>query len=180
MKNKKKMIVLIGIVLIIVLVFVSYKVLVSNKGSYVERISNKYIKVEDFTVYDLKENEISLSNFKNKPLIIYTWVSYEEECKEELKELKKVYDKYNAEVEMLIVNWTDGIEETILSAQNFLDENNIDIDTYYDINKEFAYSFVINSAPRTYFINKYGELVIEHVGKINKEEIEQGILKIVN
>jgi peroxiredoxin len=52
----------------------------------------------EFTSTDLDGNEVSLSKLLDKgPVLIGFWATWCSPCKEEMKEMQKIYDKYKAQ-----------------------------------------------------------------------------------
>ena len=48
----------------------------------------------DFTVYDIDGNSHRLSDFQGKPVILNFWASWCGPCRQEMPEVKKIYEQY--------------------------------------------------------------------------------------
>ena len=74
------------------------------------------ILAPDFTVYDLDGNEVHLSDFIGKPVVLNFWASWCSPCKMEMPDFNEKYLEIGEEVQFLIINMTDGSRETVETA----------------------------------------------------------------
>ena len=75
----------------------------------------------DFTMLDWEGNEVHLSDFVGKPIILNFWASWCGPCKMEMPDLEEAYLEYGDEIEFLIVDLTDGTSETVKSASSYIE-----------------------------------------------------------
>lgn len=132
----------------------------------------------DFVVYDAKGNEVKLSDFRGKPVVLNFWASWCGPCKREMPDFQKVYEAYGEEVHFVMVNLTDGVQETVEAASQFMEDNGYTFPVYFDTELIAANAYVVNSVPRTYFIDAEGFLVDGVYGAINEEYLMNGIEKL--
>ena len=132
----------------------------------------------NFTVYDLEGNEVNLTDFFGKPIILNFWASWCGPCKMEMPDFNEAYSTYKDEIEFLMVNMTDGSRETVEKASSFIAESGYTFPVYYDTQYSAAITYSVSSLPTTYFINKEGELVTYARGAINASTLEKGISMI--
>ena len=133
----------------------------------------------DFTVVDGEGNEHKLSDFFGKPIVLNFWASWCGPCKSEMPDFDEVYAEYKEDVHFLMVNLTDGHQETIESAKTFIEEQGYSFPVYYDTNLEAMMAYSAYSIPMTFFINAEGEVVAYAKSAISKEILLQGIEMIV-
>ena len=86
----------------------------------------------NFTVYDLEGNEVNLTDFFGKPIILNFWASWCGPCKMEMPDFNEAYETYKDEIHFLMVNMTDGSRETVEKASSFITENGYTFPVYYD------------------------------------------------
>ncbi len=132
------------------------------------------VKAPDFTVYDLEGNEVKFSELVGKPIVLNFWASWCGPCKSEMPDFQKVYEEYKDEIQFVMVNLTDGSDETVEKASAFVEEHGYTFPVYYDTKLEAAYAYGVNSVPRTYFIDKEGNLVLQAQGMLSAEKLISG------
>jgi len=129
----------------------------------------------DFTVVDAEGREYKLSDFRGKPVILNFWASWCGPCKSEMPDFEEVYLEYKDKLHFLIVNLTDGYQETMESAQKLITEKGYTFPVYFDTKMEAANAYYVYSIPQTFFIDKDGNLVAYAQSAISKEILYQGI-----
>jgi len=129
----------------------------------------------DFSVVDAKGIEYKLSDFEGKPVILNFWASWCGPCKSEMPDFEEVYLEYKDSVHFLMVNLTDGYQETMESAQKLISEKGYTFPVYFDTKMEAANAYYVYSIPQTFFIDKEGNLVAYAQSMVSKEILYQGI-----
>ncbi len=132
-------------------------------------------KAKDFTVLNNEGENINLSDFFGKPIIVNFWASWCGPCKMELPEFEEAYKTYGEEIEILMVNLTDEYRETVESAKKFTKDNNYSFPLYFDTEYSASNAYGVYSIPRTLFINKDGNIVKSFTGVIDKETLDRYI-----
>lgn len=128
----------------------------------------------DFTVLDYEGNEVKLSDFKGKPVVINFWATWCYYCKEEMPDFNEAYKKY-PDVEFLMVNATDGYQETVQTAKKYIEDEGFAFNVYFDTKFEAVNAYYVNGFPATFFIDKNGNLVTYANGMLDHESLEKGI-----
>ena len=132
----------------------------------------------DFTVYDLEGNEVHLTDFFGKPIIVNFWASWCGPCKMEMPDFDAAYATYKDDIVFLMVNMTDGSRETLEKASAFIVDSGYSFPVYYDTDMDAAMTYGVNSIPSTYFIDAEGYLVDSVYSAITKEYLIRGIEKL--
>ncbi len=132
----------------------------------------------DFTVLNENDEEISLLSLTGKPIVLNFWASWCSPCKQEFPDFQEAYDKYGSDVEFVMVNLTDGIQETQEKAKDFIDSNGYTLPIYYDVNQDAAYTYYVYSIPTTFFINADGNIIAYAQSMLDGENLELGISMI--
>ena len=199
MKNKVVMIILaVALVLVLVGAYVLYDFLGKNvetdrlsveenmefeengqqeqtQSSKQENEENKYTKAPDFTVYDEEGNAFRLSDFEGKPVVLNFWASWCGPCKLEMPDFDEAYGKYGEDIHFLMVNMTDGYQENVESAKEFIDDSGYSFPVYYDTDVDAARTYGVYSIPTTYFIDKDGYVIANGRGALDAETLQIGI-----
>ena len=129
----------------------------------------------DFTVYDAEGNEVKLSDFYGKPMVINFWASWCGPCQMEMPEFQSAYDKYKDDINFVIVNMTDGNRETVETASEFISESGYTFPVYYDTDMDAAATYGVYSLPTTYFADNEGYLLLYAKGMLTEDMMAQGI-----
>lgn len=132
----------------------------------------------DFTVENAEGEEVTLYSFVGKPIVLNFWASWCGPCKMELPDFQNAYETYGENVEFLLVNMTDGMQETKESATSFMESAGYTLPIYFDTKQEAAYAYQVYSIPTTYLINEKGEVVAKASGMVSGEALEEGISMI--
>lgn len=131
----------------------------------------------DFTVYDEYGNAVQLSDYFGKPIVLNFWASWCTYCIQEMPHFNNAYYKY-PDVQFLMVNVTDGTDETLASAQSFINGSNFDFPVLYDTSLDATNKYQAYALPMTIFIDENGELVTYFSGMLTADNLERGIAEI--
>ena len=129
----------------------------------------------DFTVYDLEGNPHKLSDFQGKPVILNFWASWCGPCKMEMPDFDEKYQAYGDQVHFLMVNLTDGSQETVETASKFITDQGYTFPVYFDTAMEGAIAYGVNAVPVTYFVDAEGSFVAWQQGVLSAENLQKGI-----
>ncbi len=140
-----------------------------------ENESVELTKAFDFTVYDEEGNAYKLSDFEGKPVVLNFWASWCGPCKSEMPEFEEAYEKYGEDINFLMVNMTDGYQETIDSAKKMITDKGYTFPVYYDTDLEAARAYSVYSIPATYFIDEDGYMTAYAQGALDKATLQKGI-----
>lgn len=132
----------------------------------------------NFTVETADGEEVSLHDFFGKPIVLNFWASWCGPCKMELPDFQDAYEKYAGEIEFIMVNMTDGMQETKEIAMKYMEDAGYTLPVYYDTAQDAAYTYTVYSLPTTFFISADGEPVAYAQGMIDAETLETGISMI--
>ena len=136
---------------------------------------NEKVVAPDFTMTDKDGNEVKFSNFAGKPIVLNFWASWCGPCQMEMPDFAEMYKQYGEEVQFVMVNMTDGSQETVDSATQFITEKGYTFPVYYDTKMEGAYYYSVYSLPMTYFIDADGNVAASSRGMISGENLQKGI-----
>jgi len=133
----------------------------------------------DFTVYDANGNEVKLSDFLGKPVVLNFWASWCSPCKDEMPHFDEVYKERKDDVVFMMVNLSDGQRETQETAQKFLDGKGYKFPVYFDTKLNAATTYGIYSIPVTLFIDSAGYIMTGYLGAIDKKTLENAVNLLV-
>ena len=133
-----------------------------------ETTEGDYIAAPDFTVYDGEGNPAKLSDCLGKPVVLNF-------CKQELPDFQRVYNEMGEDVQFLMVNMTDGIQETREKAEAFLEDKSYTLPVFFDTEFSAVRAYGVTALPCTYFIDAQGHLITYAAGAIDEETLRRGI-----
>ena len=129
----------------------------------------------DFTMTNASGEEVKLSDFFDKPVVLNFWASWCGPCKSEMPHFEDAYQKYGEDINFVIVNLTDGARETVENASDFIEEQGYTFPLYFDTNTEGAVTYGTYSIPVTYFIGADGVPVAQANGALDAETLQKGL-----
>lgn len=148
-----------------------------NNGSTTEEreTNSSLMKASDFTVLDNSGNEVKLSDNYGKPIVVNFWATWCGPCKSELPAFDSIYKEYDNEITVMMVNLTDGYQETTEGVKEFVNENGYTFPVYYDTQLSASRAYGISSVPMTLFINENGEIENYQIGAMSEDTLKNYI-----
>lgn len=138
----------------------------------------QYTPAMDFVMETAEGEEVMLYDFVGKPIVLNFWASWCGPCKAEIPDFQATYEKLGEEVEFIMLNATDGVQETKEGAMEFIKEQGYTLPFYFDTQMQGSYLYSVYSLPTTFFINAEGEVVAYAQGMIDAATLEYGISMI--
>ena len=133
----------------------------------------------DFYVQDSSDGVWNLSDFRGTPVILNFWSSRCAPCKAEMPTFHSAWEQYGDQIEFMMINLTDGFNDTFESAMKMVTEQDYQFPVYFDLDSTAAAAYQISGMPTTFFIDAQGHLVSRKMGMISAEELEEGIQAIL-
>ncbi len=137
-------------------------------------------KVVDFTLKDLDGKVVKLSQFRGHPVVVDFWATWCEPCREQIPELKKLYDEYHKTTGLVIVgvacDTVQGQGEKVVPP--FVKELAIN----YPIvlaNDDVLEQFDVMALPTTVFILPSGKIAGRLRGVGPKDELTAAVRQLL-
>jgi len=129
-------------------------------------------KIPVLTLKDLSGKPTALKNYRGKVVLINIWATWCGPCRHEIPDLVKLRQKYhNQNFEVLGVVLSSGKSD----VQKMVKEFNIDYPVLwgtYQLMEQFG---MINAIPRSFVLNKKGEIVEDITGSTDYAHFEKMI-----
>lgn len=133
------------------------------------------VEAPDFTVENADGEEVKLSDYVGKPIVLNFWASWCSPCKSEMPDFNEAWGELGEEVNFLMVNMTDGARETVDTAKEYVEEQGFSFPVFFDTKSEAAIAYGAYSLPTTYFIDAEGYVVARAVGAIDRDTLQKGL-----
>ena len=130
-------------------------------------VINKKLKKYDSLLFkDTKNNQISLSDFRGKLILMNFWATWCSPCKEEMPSLDLLLTEEN--LNNLRIFPINVGQDNIKKASKFFDDLEIkNLELYFDSEITLAKKFGLRGIPTTILFNKKGEEFARIMGSID-------------
>jgi thiol-disulfide isomerase/thioredoxin len=130
-------------------------------------IINKELKeYTNLTILNDQNNQLDLSNYKGKILLLNFWATWCAPCKEEMPSLDLL--KLNKDLNNLKIFPVNVGQDNVKKAKKFFDDLNIkNLDLYFDENINLTKKFALRGIPTTILLNKDGKEFGRVIGSID-------------
>ena len=131
----------------------------------------------DFIFYDIDGNEMRLSDFFGKPIVLNFWTTWCPSCVREMPYFQQLYEEHGDEIHILKINLLDGIRETRERVDRFIADNDYNFPIYFD-GGDGGRVFGVRFIPMTFFIDARGNALAHTQGAVDGEILRQGLALI--
>lgn len=132
----------------------------------------------DFTLTNLEGQEISLSDFRGKKVVLNFWASWCGPCRKEMPAMQKFYEAYkDKNVEVIAVNLTH-FERKREHVDEFVNEFGLTFPIPLDVDNEQYETYNVLTIPTTYFLDENGVIKERHLGPMTYEFMKNTIEKM--
>lgn len=135
-------------------------------------------KAADFTMQDADGNDVLLSSFKGKPVIVNFWTSWCSYCKTEMPRFEEAYKKYGDQIQFIMLDAVKS-EKNRDDGRIFIKNSQYTFPVFYDMDGKAMTLYAIRGFPATFFIDKDGNIVERAIGELSSEKLEENIQKLL-
>jgi len=107
-----------------------------------------------FTLNNLNGEEVSLSDYEGKIVLINFWATWCGYCDKEMPDLQRLHEE-NEDLVVLAVD----VRESKQEVQSYIDKGNYDFPVLLDENGEASITYLVSAFPTSYFVDEKGILL---------------------
>ena len=126
-------------------------------------------KAPDFTLLDLDGNEVRLSEFRDKVVLINFWTTWCPPCRAEMPEIESLYQEYK-DKGLVIIGIDIGEPEA--RVRQFVQRGGYSWTFVLDSNGAVMADYKIRKIPTSFFIDRKGVIQAENIGAMTKQGME--------
>ena len=126
----------------------------------------------DFEKEDLDGTELKLSKLLEKgPVMISFWATWCSPCKDEMKKMQPIYEKYKAQgFTYLAINQDN--QKSISKVKSFINANGYTFPVVLDLDKHIFEDYLGVGLPYSLIIDKNKNIIAKHLGYITGDEVK--------
>ena len=118
---------------------------------------HKGFQAPDFTLETLTGDLVSLSNYKDQPVLIFFWASWCSVCKRTMPGLQSVYQDFAPMgFEILAINTTH--QDTLISATDYFRSQGYSYQMLLDKSGDISQTYQLHAVPLSVLINPDGSI----------------------
>jgi thiol-disulfide isomerase/thioredoxin len=129
------------------------------------------VKAPDFTLKDINDNDIRLSDFRGKVVILDFWATWCPPCRKGIPDLVELQEKYSDD--LMIIGISLDQANTIKEVVPFSRSYGINYPVVYGNASVVNQYGGIEAIPTSFIIDREGNIVNKYVGLIPKQEYEK-------
>jgi peroxiredoxin len=118
-------------------------------------------EAEDFTLKDLDGNDVSLSSFRGKVVLLNFWASWCPYCRKERAELNNLQKEYDGK--NLVIISVSG-DRSLVKLQQYIKKNPVDFIVLSDSDGEVSESYGVRALPTNFLIDRQGRILNKFSG----------------
>ncbi|WP_353096549.1 TlpA disulfide reductase family protein [Tissierella praeacuta] len=108
----------------------------------------------DFTLKNLNGDEVSLSDYRGKIVLINFWATWCTWCDKEMPDLQKLDDE-NDDLVVLSVDVMEDMEK----VKKYIEKGNYEFEVLLDEDGEVSRTYLVGGFPTSYFVDEDGILL---------------------
>lgn len=132
----------------------------------------------DILIYDAHGNEVWLSDFLGRPVVLNFWATWCPSCGHESPHFEALYNELGNEIELLKVVLKDGVRETRSRVDMFMQQYNYTFPLFFDTSGQASLAYGVTHIPRTFFITREGYVAAHIQGAATEESLMVGVERI--
>jgi peroxiredoxin len=124
-----------------------------------------------FTLEDLNGAQVSLADYRGRPVLINFWASWCPPCREEMPELQQVYAAQGQDgLAILAVN--EITQDNVDDVREFVREEGLTFPILLDKEQAATVAYRVGPLPTSFFVTPEGKIQLVQIGQVNQGFVE--------
>jgi len=125
----------------------------------------------DFTLADLSGNQVSLSDYRGRPVLVNIWASWCPPCISEMPELQHVHEAAGADgLVILAVNSLN--QDDMDDVKAFVAEQKLTFPILLDSEGAVTVAYRAGTLPTSVFVDRSGKIHLIQIGPMTQQFVE--------
>ena len=131
----------------------------------------------DFTLPDLKGDDVSLSDLRGRAVMISFWATWCGPCRIELPHIVEVYEEYRDQgFDVLAVN----VREDPSRVSKYVEEAGLSFTVLLDTRGQVSKRYFVRGIPTNVFVDREGIVRAVHVGAMSEPQLRDYVLDLMD
>ena len=185
MKQKIGLLIVIGLIVLLISNIVIEKIeenkmINSNVKGYEVDLSYNSSKsglkkgdlAPDITMTNLAGEEVKLSDYRGKKVILNFWATWCPPCKAEMPHMQKYYDENNEKQNVEIIGFNMTFSgDSIKNVEQFVASYKLTFPIYTTFDDNIINQYEILTMPSTFFIDEEGRIHRKVIGPVDEDSL---------
>jgi len=131
----------------------------------------------NFSLQDLEDQKVALTDFKGKPVVINFWATWCPPCRLEMPEFQRAIEDYQEDD--LVILAVNEAEQSEVVRSFFYDQMGYTYTPLLDEDGQVAEAYGAIGLPSTYFVNPDGEVTAVHRGALTQAQLQHYLAETI-
>lgn len=135
------------------------------------------VRLSTLPLFDYDGNEVRLSDFEERLLVVNSWAVWCPFCRKELPDFARLQEAFPDEIAVIAIDRAESLER----VKGFTDELGVSSSMAFLIDRDDAFYRQIGgfSMPETVFINSDGAIIFHKRGPLTLEEMKSRVTELL-
>jgi peroxiredoxin len=165
--------------LIILMVFITALFFVFSFSGCEADVKNSGVitKSNDFTLYDLDKNKVSMHDYAGRIVVLNFWATWCPPCKAEIPDFVDAYNIYKSKN----IQFFGISDDDVNALKDFVKKYKINYPTLIDGSSDrIMQTWGIDAIPHTFILGGDGEIVFDQLGMMSKDQLINALEDALN